>query len=75
MAMNRSFLGRTMLTTLSVYLKISTIISSSVSGAGCKTVNFCSRKDENTERPFLPDEYRDAQCRSCQGIGNQIPHR
>ncbi|TEB35330.1 hypothetical protein FA13DRAFT_1334093 [Coprinellus micaceus] len=37
MAMKSNFLGRTMFTTLSVYLKTSTIISSSVSGAGCST--------------------------------------
>jgi hypothetical protein len=34
-AINNNLRGRIMLTTLSVYLKISIIISSSVSGAGC----------------------------------------
>jgi len=39
MAMKSNFRGRTMLTTLSVYLNISTIISSSVSGAGYADFN------------------------------------
>lgn len=34
--MKSNFLGRVMLTTRSVYEKISTIMSSSVSGAGCE---------------------------------------
>ena len=77
MAMKSNFRGRIMFTTRSVYLKTSTIISSSVSGAGFPSgcvQGWTYTRIRVSAAILKPIHFENAQCRSYPGRGCQIPY-
>lgn len=68
-AMNSTLLGRTMSMTRSVYLKTSTIMSSSVSGAGCWVI------DEVLNESLLDESCSPDPLDACKDAPSRVVNR